>query len=286
MNLPFHDGVTARRYLADIGCGTDQAIDIFAAALALSIVHRPSIVIDKYFHHFNALIDNLNVKFEELCALENGDTVVVQAQALHNVMARKHGYIGDDRHYDDLQNVDMMRVIDRRLGMPITLCILAIAVCRSLGWRADGLNFPGHFLMRLEKDGERLILDPFQGGIALSAPDLRVIIKRNLGDGAELSGDYYHPCTNREMLLRLQNNIKYRLIDSEHYAEAIEIVDIMKLIAPDDYRLDLDMAVLLARVERPKAALSYLVRYIASVPDAGERAEAEAFLRELRGSLH
>ena len=140
--------------------------------------------------------------------------------------------------------------------------------------------------MRLDKDGERFIIDPFQGCVVLQASDLRQILKRNMGAEAELSGDYYVPCSNRDILLRLQNNIKYRLIDGEYYREALEIVEGMTLFAPDDYRLQLDLAVLLARLERPLAAIEHLKVYIEHITDASEKAEAELFMRELTKILH
>lgn len=275
-----------RSYLEQVGRAEDRDIDLFEASLALAAIHRPSVVIDKYRQHFKALCSDLELIYEELCAEKNSDDVHVQREALARILATKHAYIGDDVNYDDFQNIDIMRVIDRRLGMPITLCIIAISLCRAMGWNADGVNFPGHFLMRLDKDGYRVIVDPFQGCRELQASDMRQILKINVGQNAELSSDYYLPCSNRDVLLRLQNNMKYRLIDTEHYQEALEIVDQMKLIAPDDYRLDLDMAVLLARLERPRAAVEYLVRYIQSVKDPRDRAEAEAFLSELRSFLH
>jgi regulator of sirC expression with transglutaminase-like and TPR domain len=140
--------------------------------------------------------------------------------------------------------------------------------------------------MRLEKEGDRIIYDTFQAGKILEAPDLRSILKTNLGKDAELSNQYYDPCTNRDILLRLQNNIKYRLIDSEHYQEALEIVDLMMVFAPDDFRLKLDLAVLLARLERPKAAIENLEIYIEKMPIGIERREAEVFLTELRIMLN
>lgn len=285
-NTAFDDAVGARAYLGEVGLLPDAKIDLFESALALSALAHPSIVIDRYRNQFKRMCEELKEKFEENAAALNGDTVAVQVSVLRELMAESYAYIGDTATYDDLQNVDMMRVMDRRTGMPITLCILAISLCRAIGWHSEGINFPGHFLMRLVKDGERAIIDPFQGCREMHAPDLRRLLKLNMGADAELSGAFYEPCTNRDMLMRLQNNIKFRLIESEHYAKAMEVVDVMMMIAPDDIRLTLDMAVLLARLERPKAAVEYLVLYIEKIDNPFERAEAEQFLAELKGQLH
>lgn len=282
----FSNPEEARFYLITVGQQDDRDIDLFQAALALAAVHRPSISVDQYRQHMAMFCEELRNEFDRLCAQENSDNVMVQGQALRVVMAQKHGYSGDSADYNNLQNADVMRTIDRRLGLPITLSIIGISACRQLGWGAEGLNFPGHFIMRLDQEGERSIIDPFQSCKELRAPELRQILKKNMGDDAELSSDYYEACSNRDILLRLQNNIKFRLIDTEHYQEALEIVDLMELIAPDDYRLDLDTAVLLARLERPKAAVERLVKYINHVQDSADKAEAEMFLHELKSILH
>lgn len=283
----FTDIDAARRYLKKVGGLDDSDIDLFESALALSLQNHPGIGVDQYRNHFKALCDSLRLTYEELAAEMNGDTLGVQMESLRRVFAQKHGYIGDDIHYDDLQNADVIRMIDRRLGMPITLCLLAIAVCRAIGWTAHGLNFPGHFLMRLDhSEGARAVIDPFQACQELNAPELRNLLKQTMGPQAELSASYYEPCSNRDILLRLQNNIKLRMIDDENYIAALDVVEIMRLIAPEDYRLDLDSAVLLARLERPKSAAEAIMRYIEKVPDPRERQEAQAFLHELQTTLN
>jgi len=283
----FSDLKSARRYLKEVGKQADSDIDLFETALALSLQNHRGINIDQYRSHFRMLCDNLHETYEKLAGTKNGDILGARIEALRFVFAQKNGYIGDNIHYDDLQNIDMIRVIDRRLGMPVTLCLLAIAVCRVVGWAAHGLNFPGHFLMRLDHDkGGRAVIDPFQSCQELNAPELRSLLKQTIGSQAELSASFYEPCSNRDMLLRLQNNLKLRMIDDERYGVALSIVEIMRFVAPGEYRLDLDRAVLLARLDHRKAAATAIKRYIDRVPDLREKQEAQAFLRELEATLN
>jgi regulator of sirC expression with transglutaminase-like and TPR domain len=272
--------------LESVGHCHDKDINIFEVSLILAALAKPNIDIDHYHAQSRKIIDDLGKNFEILCGKMNGDTARVQAAALEKTFAIEHGFLGDDIHYDDLKNINMCDAMDRRLGLPITLCILAIHVCRANGWNAEGVNFPGHFLMRLEKDGERILIDPFQGCKILDAKDLRIILKRILGAGAELSADYYVPCSNREILLRLQNNIKYRLIDVLDYEGALACVETMTQIAPDDYRLSLDKAVLLSRLDQPIAAIGYLEHYITRVTNPKDRMDAEDFMRQLQNSIN
>lgn len=272
--------------LESVGHCKDSDIDIFEIALTLGAASKSHIDVDKYRAFVKKMIDDLRQDFKKLCGQMNGDGVNVQVAALEKTFAIDYGFLGDDIQYDDLKNINICDVIDRRLGLPITLCILAIYICRANGWNADGVNFPGHFLMRLEKNGDRVLVDPFQGCKILEAKDLRIILKRVVGKDAELSADYYLPCSNREILLRLQNNIKYRLIDALNYTGALECVETMAKIAPDDYRLSLDKAVLLSRLDQPMAAIGHLKHYISNVSNLKDRMDAEDFMHQLQNSIN
>src|SRR3546814_19245031 len=86
-----------------------------------------------------------------------------------------------------------MRVIDRRKGLPVALGILYMHAARAQGWPAVGLNFPGHFLLRLERHGERAILDPFNEGRVHGATELLDLLKAMQGQDAELGPEHYQP---------------------------------------------------------------------------------------------
>ncbi len=269
-------------YLDSVGTQADADIDMFETALALSAQNHPGLSLDKYRQHRIRLAEDLQQTYAD----RGADDIHAKVAALAEVFTRKHGYIGDDFRYNDLQNADMVRVIDRRLGLPIALSILCIIMGRDVGWPVLGINFPAHYVVRLDQDGKRVIIDPFQGCIILEAPDLRDILKTTMGPKAELSSTYYEPATNRETLVRLQNNIKLRHIESEDYNAALATVDLMKRMAPQEYRLDLDAGVLLSRLERPVAAIESLERYIANVPNPKDKHDAAALLAQIKSGLN
>lgn len=285
MEAGFVTDAEALAYLDSVGCTPDGDIDLFEGALALSAHNHPGIVLDKYRNHRKRMVDDVRAAHAEYVAAGNPDNLDAKIHALAEVFTRRHGYIGDDLRYNDLQNADLMRVIDRRLGLPITLSILCIAIGRDLGWPVVGVNFPAHFVIRMEEGGVRKIVDPFQGCIVLEAHDLREILKKTMGARAELSASYYDAASNRDTLVRLQNNIKHRQIEAEDYEGALATVDLMRRFAPDEYRLDLDAGVLMARLERPVAAIAALERYVARVPNPRDRHDAAVLLQELKGSL-
>jgi len=283
---PFNNVDEALDYLDAVGRMDDGEIDLFEGALALSVQNHAGISLDKYRNHRIRLAEDCAEMHENHLKDGAADDLDAQIWTLAEVYTRRHGYIGDDFRYNDLQNADIIRVIDRRLGLPISLSILCVTTGQDLGWDVVGLNFPAHFVIRMQKDGAREIVDPFQGCIVLKAPDLRNILKKTLGEQAELSAQYYEPASKRDTLIRLQNNIKLRQIEAEDYLGALANVDLLKRIAPDEYRLDLDAGVLLARLERPVAAIEALERYISKVPNAKDRHDAAMLLQELRTTLN
>jgi regulator of sirC expression with transglutaminase-like and TPR domain len=128
--------------------------------------------------------------------------------------------------------------------------------------------------------------DPFDRFDILQAPDLRALLKRALGEKAELSSSFYQEASNREILLRLQNNIKYRQIETEHYDDALQTVTIMRLFAPLEYRLMLDDGVLKARLGKTEQAVQSIRDYLGVVKDPRDKYDAEILLRTLENRLN
>lgn len=273
-------------YLDNAGQMPDSEIDLAGTALALAALSHPGLSLGRYFTHLEKLAKAVTVRYAELLKAGGEDDILTRLAALKHVISEEFGYEGDRDNYDDLQNADLIRVIDRGRGLPITLAILYIHCGRAQGWNVEGLNMPGHFLCRIEETGERLIFDPFNACDILQAADLRRLLKQHLGNHAELSANYYAPCSNRDILMRLQNNLKYRLIDMEDYASALGIVRAMKRVNPEEFRLLLDEGVLSAKTDRAKDAITALESYIERAPDPADKRDAEIILRQIRQSLH
>jgi regulator of sirC expression with transglutaminase-like and TPR domain len=278
----FENPQEALQYLRLCGIAQDTEIDLSSAALALSLVFLPGLPPGRYRSHIARLKTQVADEFAGRVRQGTPDTLESRAATLRKVLHEAHGYEGDDKTFDDIQNASLIRVIERRKGMPVAMGLLYVIVARAQGWAIDGLNFPGHFIVRLEKDGERLILDPFRRGAALDAAGLRRLLKAVVGDKAELSHDYYNPSSNRGMLIRLQNNIKNRLIEGEDYAQALLVIDTMEALAPDEYRLLFDKAVLYLKLGQNPQAAHALERYIEKCPDPRERRQASDLLGQIR----
>lgn len=268
--------------LKKIGPLPDSEVPLAGTALLLSGLAHKGRDLDRYRRHIAKLAEDVGARYAALIEAGAEETVQTQLAALKHILCDQYGYAGDTDHYDDLSNADLISVIERRKGLPVALCLLSIEVGRANGWDVQGLNFPGHFILRLGREGSRILCDPFHQFRPLQAQDLRALLKQVAGPHAELVARYYESASNREILLRLQNNLKLRFIEQESYEEALQTVETMRLFAPDDMRLWLDGAVLCARTGKVKQAIALLESYITVVPNPLDRADAQILLRNLQ----
>src|SRR6266404_1543511 len=220
------DPETCAHFLRELGASGERILPIAEAALALASFERPRVDLRHYRDHLQLIARDVGQHPGAA-----GD-LAARARALNEIVLLKYGYSGDALTYDDLQNANLIRVVDRRKGLPVALGILYIHAARAQGWDMAGLAFPGHFLVRLQDAGARLILDPFHGGKPREAAELRDLLRAITGNEAELTPAHYAPVSDRDVLLRLQNNLKLRLIESRQLEKALAVIDGMMLFAP------------------------------------------------------
>src|SRR5215469_9274636 len=221
------DPETCTRFLRDLGASGERILPIAEAALALASFERPRVGPSRYREHLRVLARDVGRHAGA------GSDAAARARALNEIILLKYGYTGDELTYDDLQNANLMRVVDRRKGLPVALGILYMHAGRAQGWDTVGLNFPGHFLIRVSDGPERLILDPFHGGQVCGAAELRELLKATAGQDSELLPEHYTLVSDRDVLLRLQNNLKARLIQAQQHERALTVVETMLMLAPD-----------------------------------------------------
>ena len=252
--------------LTRIGALPDGEIDLGEAALLLAFIEVPKAKLENYRAHFELLV----AETREAMARRPIDNLITRADVLHEVLVENHHYRGDSLTYDDLQNANLIRVIDRRMGLPITLGVLYLVVCHAMGWEAEGLNFPGHFLIRLAINADRVIIDPFHEGQEMDVPRLRGMLKAAAGMAAELTPDHYLPMKRRDILLRLENNT----------------VEVMQAIAPGEVSLWRDRGMLLAAQGEMAGAIEAIQKFYDLSEDARSKQQAMILIQQLKRRLN
>lgn len=273
-----------RKRLTSIGKQADGDIDLTGAAMVLASIDRPGVPVKKYLRHLERLTGDVEAyaggeREASACDLH------LQLEALRQVVAKRYGYGGSEEVYEEKEGANLMRVIDTRRGLPVVLGLIYLHVAGKLGWAARGLDFPARFLVRLEHDGERLICDPFDGGRSLEPRNMREIYKAVAGNQAELTLDHYRPTGNRNILLRIQNNVKVRYLRADRLDEALEVIELMLLFAPAEASLWRESGLLNARLDRVKEAVAALEEYLRHQSSEAARYRASMLLQELRGRL-
>ena len=266
--------------LTEAGVCADRDVDIALTALALAAIDRPRVSLDRYRRHLDDLAD------ETARLAIAADDAVSRASVLADVLGNAYGYEGDRATYDDLQNANLMRVIDRRRGLPVALGILYMHAARAQGWSMVGINFPGHFLLRMESHGDRVILDPFEPARRLEATDLRKLFKRLAGEDAELETRFFDAVGNREILLRLQNNIKSRALRSGDVVRAAAALKSMIRIAPEHINAWYELGLLEAQADNLRAAITALEMFLNKSDHDAAKHHAAMLIQELRTKLN
>jgi regulator of sirC expression with transglutaminase-like and TPR domain len=275
-----YDLAQCERFLREVGGSRSARLPIAEAALALASFDRPRVGLARYSRHLATLAADVARR------TTSGPDLAARANALNEIILLKHGYSGDELTYDDLQNANLMRVIDRRKGLPVALGILYLDAARAQGWDAVGLGFPGHFLIRLSDGGGRLILDPFHGGRILEAAALRELLKAIAGQEIELSPDHYAPVSDRDVLLRLQNNVKSRLLQAQRFEEAVRVIETMRMLAPDLAELAREAGLVHAQLGNMRAAVKAMEEFVANAAEGAARHEAAVLLQQLKSKLN
>jgi regulator of sirC expression with transglutaminase-like and TPR domain len=276
--------VDAEATLRRAGECADDDIDLGEAALALASFERPLVSLDRYRDHLARLAGE--VATEAFRGGGHAPDLTARIDALNTVLFEQHGYSGDSLTYDDLQNANLIRVIDRRKGLPVALGILCLATAAKLGWEMAGLSFPAHFVIRVEFAGERAILDPFNGGRRRETAELRDILKGTAGADIEIDPTYFRPVSKREVLLRLQNNILTRLLQRRQIDAAVAVIERMLLFAPALPALWREAGLLRAQTGNLLSGMAALENAMVHEQSDKARHQIALLLQELRGRIN
>ncbi|MCB4820117.1 SirB1 family protein [Roseicella aerolata] len=275
----------ARAALAAAGQLPDAEIELAAVALQFARIDAPDA-------DWRAAATALSELAQEAVAAAAADREADAGDAerrrevLTAVIHRRFGYAGNTEQYDDLANANLIRVTERKQGLPVALGILWLHAAEAAGWAAHGVDFPGHFLVAVEGGRGQALVDVFAGGAGLAAPELRALLKRIEGERAELRPGLLRLMDKRAVLLRLQNNIKLRRLRSGDLAGALACTEDMLRLAPDQALLWREAGLMNQRLDRIGAALGCLDRSLEIEPEGEAARRIRMVAEELRHRLN
>lgn len=244
----------------------DEELDLLQGALLIARDAYPGLDVARYASEIDRLAAAVRGRALRGLPLER------QAAVLSEHLYGHCKFRGNSEDYYDPRNSFLNDVLDRRLGIPITLAIVYVEVARRVGVRASGVAFPGHFLVRLDRPEEGpLFIDPFGGGALLDHEALQELLRRAAGPDKTLEPSHLRAASVRSILVRMLMNLRAIYATRGEYAQLLVVLDRIIDLVPDASTELRDRGLLWAKLGAPQAAIADLRGYLAAHP--GEDAD-------------
>jgi regulator of sirC expression with transglutaminase-like and TPR domain len=256
----------------------DDQVDLARAALLVAKEEYPQLPVDRYLVRLEQLAEEVKDRLDE----ETAAPVVLQE--LLATLYQRNGFRGNRDAYYDPRNSFLSEVLDRRRGIPLTLGIVMLEVGWRLGLPLEGVNFPGHFLVRLRGEGINLLMDPFDEGRVRFEDQAQELLDRVYGGMVRVQEGFLRPASRRDMLVRLLTNLKGVYVNVHDHRRALAAVERILVIHPTAPAEIRDRGTLLARMGRTEEALEQLEWYLDYAPEAADAGRIRALVEELRGA--
>ena len=253
-------------------------INLARAALILAAFEYPDLDIQAYLNRIDRLADAAQPTMREADAPALG-----LAQFLFGTL----GFSGNEHNYADPRNSFLNDVIERRLGIPITLSVLFLEVAKRVGVQAAGVGLPGHFIVRIqvgkvgiEGDANGFVryLDPFHRGALLSEEDCKARVQTVTQGRLPFDSAFLNPVSNRYILTRMLNNLKNFYASSNDAEHAAHVIGRLLVLNPQDFMEMRNLGLLYGSLGKKKQAVKLLEDYLTAMPNASD---AQAIQRHI-----
>ena len=258
----------------------DERIDLVAAALAIARTQYPQLDAAKYAYQLDRLAARVRSRITEV-----GETAQTIA-ALNHVLYTEEGFAGNTEDYYDPRNSFLNAVLDRKLGIPITLALVYLEVARRLGFPVFGVGMPGHFLLKhYDVEGRAIIIDAFHRGALLTPKDCQARLSQVYGGQVPLQPDSLSTVNRRQMLTRMLNNLKNIYVSARNFRKAVVMVDLILAIYPRSPEDMKQRAVLHYNIGQLGRALQDFEDYLKMSPEASDAEDIRQVTLAIRRTL-
>jgi len=256
----------------------DDEIDLAEAALLIAKSVNADLDVSSYLSRIEALAAQLAQRLQS-CTSETERIL-----ALNRFLFDEQGFAPNIDNYYDPRNSFLNEVLERRVGIPISLSILYIEVGRRAGLPLRGVSFPGHFLVKCKVDDGLIVLDPYCRGASLSLNDLQQRLREVKGGEVSraIIAGMLVAANKKEILARVLRNLKAIYVERQDDNAALSVTEWIIALTPADALEVRDRGLLYAKLECPRAAMEDFERYLELAPDAEDAPELRMRMVELR----
>jgi regulator of sirC expression with transglutaminase-like and TPR domain len=247
--------------------------DLAIAALMIARVEYPKLDAGPYLDRLDAFGREAKARVAEAPTHAGDSSAHVdpvscgRVMALNDYLFNELRFVGNETQYEDPRNSFLNEVLDRRTGIPITLALLYMEVARRADLHVEGINFPGHFLLRCPARGgapwaEDLIIDAFHGGAILSEEACRELLRRHAGEDVVFDTPLLVHATKPQILARMLLNLKRIYVRMHSFPQARDITELLLAVAPAAATELRDRGLLAYHLKDFSAALRDLQAYL------------------------
>ena len=256
----------------------DDAIDLGHASLLIAREEYPDLDVGRYLSRLDGMAADIARR------LKDGEGPRSRVAHLNRLLFEEMGFQGNREEYFDPRNSFLNDVLDRRIGIPITLSTIYLEVGRRIGCPLAGVAFPGHFLVRLGgvQGAPDIFIDPFNRGLLLTEEDCRALILEMYKGQLEYRPEFLKRAMNREILERMINNLKGIYQQRRDFHMALKIQQLLLCIAPDRPDAIRDRGLIHYRLALIAEAVADLDRYLSLAPGAPDAPQIRIRLDEMK----
>jgi len=252
-------------------------IDLAGAALAVARIEYPDLAPEQWL-----------ARLDDLAARSTAAKLTDPRRALDRLrgfLFEEAGFRGNADDYYDPRNSCLNDVLDRQLGIPITLSVLVMEVGRRVGLEILGIGLPGHFCVGARLGDELLLLDPFGGGRRLARDEAEAIASRAVGRQVELTDAHFTPTTKAQIVVRMLRNLQGIYARREDWGKALSVIDRLLVLETDAPMHVRDRGTVLVKLGELHRGASEWERYLTRYPQARDAATFKEELRRVRQTL-
>lgn len=276
-----------RRAFTSIIARDDTSIDLMQAALLVAAEEYPGLDINHYMDRLEDLAARVRAQLEPDQGQINRSSATMsenmeKLHALNIVLFEQERFRGNRSHYYDPQNSFLNRVLDRHLGIPLTLSLLYIDVGKRLGLHLDGIGMPFHFIVRCNIQETYIYIDPYERGKFLSEEDCRQRLTQVFKNESDLDPRWLEPLGSKQLLIRMLTNLKHIYIHKGDYQRALNACDRILLINPKMPVEVRDRGVVHFQLKYYARALHDLNTYLELSPHATDLQEVRQQIKLIR----
>ncbi len=223
------------------------------------ILSYPDLEIDAYLDRLDQLA------FEAQDASFDLSSDAYRAEKLVEYLFAKKSLRGDTLNYPDPRNSFLNDVLDRGIGIPISLSIIFVAVARKVGLNAFGVGLPGHFIVAVGDDNNQTLVDPFNGK-RLSGKDCARLVRETTGYKGAFKTEWLRPTPDRDILTRMLNNLRISYMREEEWQKALTTIELIDCVRPGELSVERDRGLINFAQQNYAIAAEQLDRYMQKQP--------------------